>query len=104
HRPCARRSPRTRTGACRRTSRRRDHRLRRPASPMDLLLTAEQQGLATAAEQAFRRDEPAPPTSGTLTDLVVVARELGRVAARSRFHTDVPASFLGWTGARPSAV
>lgn len=71
---------------------------------MDLAFTDAQQALATTARAAFRAGDPPPIVEGAVTDLAVVATELGRAAVPSRFHTDVLARLLGWRGGGPVAV
>jgi alkylation response protein AidB-like acyl-CoA dehydrogenase len=71
---------------------------------VDLALTPEQVALAAAARAAFAAGERPPIVAGPLTDLVVVARELGRAAVPSTFHTDVLAHLLGWRGSGLTAV
>jgi hypothetical protein len=71
---------------------------------VDLALTPQQVELAAAAREAFAAGGPPPIVEGPLTDLVVVARELGRDAVPSTFHTDVLAHLLGWRGPTPAAV
>lgn len=71
---------------------------------MDLTLSPVQVELAEAARAAFAAGKPAPIIEGALTDLAVVAVELGRAAVPSTFHTDVLARLLGWQGAGSVAV
>jgi Acyl-CoA dehydrogenase, C-terminal domain len=71
---------------------------------VDLALTPQQVELAAAARKAIAAGGPPPIVEGPLTDLVVVARELGRAAVPSRFHTDVLAHLLGWRGPTLPAV
>ena len=71
---------------------------------MDLSLTAAQTATARSARDAFTQGTAAPILEGPITDLVIVARELGRAARPSTFHTDVLARLLGWQGPGLAAV
>ncbi len=71
---------------------------------MDLTLTEAQERLASDARSRFEAGQRPPIVDGSLTDLVVVARELGRAARPSTFHTEVLARLLGWQGPGLAAV
>ena len=71
---------------------------------VDLALTAEQIQLADSARTAFSSGGASPLIEGSLLDLVVVSRELGRVAGDLSFHNLVLARALGWRGSAPVAV
>jgi alkylation response protein AidB-like acyl-CoA dehydrogenase len=71
---------------------------------VDLALTPSQVELAAAAREAFASGAAPPIVEGPLTDLAVVARELGRAAVPSTFHTEVLARLLGWRSPGLAAV
>jgi hypothetical protein len=71
---------------------------------VDLALTPAQADLAAAARAAFAAGQPAPIVEGPLTDLVLVARELGRAAVPSTFHTEVLAHLLDYHAPSQPAV
>jgi len=63
---------------------------------MDLRPTPAEVDLADRARAAFAAGGAAPSSTGSLGELVAVARELGRAAVPSRFHVDVLVGLLGW--------
>jgi len=71
---------------------------------VDLALTPGQQRLAATARQSFSSGGPAPLVAGSLVDLAVVGRELGRVAGDLAFHAEVLARLVGWNGSEAVAV
>jgi hypothetical protein len=70
---------------------------------MDLALTAAQTDVVGRARLAASAGEiPAVPPS--LTDAVLIGRELGRAAASTAFHAHLLANLLGWRGSGTVAV
>ncbi|HEY8527999.1 MAG TPA: acyl-CoA dehydrogenase family protein [Acidimicrobiales bacterium] len=71
---------------------------------MDLSLTPDHARLRAAARAAFAAGGDPPLVAGPLTELAIVARELGRAAVPSPFHADVLARLLGWDDPDRAAV
>ena len=70
---------------------------------MDLALTDAQTEVVRRARLAVSSGD-VPVVSGSLTDAVLTARELGRAAASTAFHSYVLADLVGWRGVGTVAV